>query len=304
VFQLLYDSRHNVLMTRLYGRYVEDDITVRDNAVTRFVHKHGLARGIMDFTDVESVHIPMEFFVKRAHDPPRLPGQARVMVAPHDITYGLNRVIAAHQLFTRNVEPLVVRTLAEGYQALQLDDPKFEPLQDDGIVLLDSTMARVLASIDEGQVHEHDADADRLALRDKMLRLLDTVLMRPPAQPLHAPNVITLSDILNVSLSRARLSDADLRTTCGQCRHPLSLNACRITAGRQTTYTCPNCRNPLVVLAPIPLGAPPSPEDGYLLGSFLVRTVVDIECRGVRLPKTLDRSTRSDLGPWTADRSA
>jgi hypothetical protein len=42
----------------------------------------------------------------------------------------------------------------------------------------------------------------------------------------------------------------------------------------------------IVVLAPLPEGAPPLPEDGYPLGSFLVRPMADIECRGVRLPKS------------------
>jgi len=295
VYQLLFDARHNVLMTRLHGTYVEDDITVRDEAVTRFVRRHGPARGIMDFTDVEAVDVRIDFVIKRAHEPPRLPGQPRAIVAPHDLVYGFNRVIAAHQLFSRNVEPLMVRTLDEAYRAFNIIDPQFEPVEDDKATLLDGPVARMLAKIDRAKSAELSAEAERQALREKMLRLLDTVLLRPPVQSLREPRVITLSDILNASLKRTRLSDADLVARCANCRRDLSLSACKITAGPETTYACPNCRAVLVSLAPDP-GGRRLPEHGYVLGSFVVRPAVDIECCGARLgkaPIATDRRKRS-----------
>jgi hypothetical protein len=285
VFQLLHDRRHNVLMTRVSGTYVLDDIVVRDRAVARFVARHGLARGIMDLTGVDAVDLPMAAIVKRASEPPLLPGQMRVIVAPHDLTYGLTRIIAAHQLFNRNVEPFLVRTLDEGYRLLELVDPRFEPVEDDEAPVLHDAMARALARIDAGADELRSADTERQALRDKMLRLLDTVLLRPAAQPLREPQVITLSDVLNTALSSARVSDGDIKAACRDCGKALSLGACRVVAGRETSYLCPSCRSVLVVLAPLPEGVPPAPEDGYPLGSFLVRPLVDLECRGARLPE-------------------
>jgi hypothetical protein len=286
VFQLLHNATHNVLMTRLSGTYVVDDIVRRDAQVARFVARHGLARGIMDFTGVDAIDLPMSLIVKRSQDPPLLPGMARVIVAPHDLTYGLTRVIAAHQLFTRNVEPLLVRTLDEAYRALQMTDLTFEPVQDDAPPARDRTIADVLARIDHAAGVASSAEAERQALREKMLRLLDTVLMRPPAQPLREPRIITLSDVLNAALKRARVADGDLKATCRGCRRRTSLDACRVVAGRETSYSCPRCKSVLVVLAPLPEGAPARPEDGYRLESFLVRAMVDIDCQGVHLPKT------------------
>lgn len=45
LFQLLYDSVRNVLLTRLSGVYCEEDIVLRDRQVAAFVARNGLARG-------------------------------------------------------------------------------------------------------------------------------------------------------------------------------------------------------------------------------------------------------------------
>ena len=120
MFELLFDPRHNVLMTRLYGTYVESDITLRDKAVARFVARHGLARGIMNFSDIEAVDVSMEAVVRRSAGPALLEGQARVIVAPREPLWALNRIFAAHQLYRRGDEPLLVRSLGEAYRALAI----------------------------------------------------------------------------------------------------------------------------------------------------------------------------------------
>ena len=58
-----------------------------------------------------------------------------------------------------------------------------------------------------------------------MLRMLDTVLERGPAA--RKITAITLSDVLNAMLSRATVSDADLKTTCTTCTSPAC--PCRAT---------------------------------------------------------------------------
>ena len=95
MFELLFDARHKVLMTQFFGTYVADDIVLRDIAVGRFVARHGLARGILDYTDVEDIDVPMDLVVKRGHAPPMLPGQMRVIVAPDTQTWEMSRLIAA-----------------------------------------------------------------------------------------------------------------------------------------------------------------------------------------------------------------
>jgi hypothetical protein len=283
VFQLLFDARHTVLMSRFHGTYVEADICVRDKAVARFVARHGLARGIMDFSAVEAVDVPLDYILKRAQAPPVLPGQARVIVASREPAYSINRIVAAHQLYSRKVEPLLVGTLEEAYRALAITDPAFEPLENDAAAELETIALGVVAAIDRACAASGD---DRWRMRQNMLRLLDTALTgKPAARQTSGGTTITLSDVLNAVLRRVTLSDGDLAANCARCRLTTPLIACRVEAGRKTTYACPNCRGILLTLASA-AAASAEPARGYLLGSFLVCTEVDIECPGGLLPRS------------------
>ncbi|MBI2738150.1 MAG: hypothetical protein HYX38_16585 [Rhodospirillales bacterium] len=280
MFQLLHDKRHNVLLTRLSGTLVVTDVSLRDKAVGRFVARNGLARGIMDYTAVEAVDIPIEVVVERSSKPPLLPGQARVIVAPREPLWAINRIFAAHQLFRQGEEPLLVRSIEEAYQALFMVDPVFEPVAVDRLSRLEGVTHDVLAGIESSR---SGADAEeRQRLRRKMLRMLDTVLERGPAA--RKVTAITLSDVLNAMLGRATVSDSDLKTTCTTCKSHLPLSRYTISAGRETTYACPGCGQVVVVLAAADEGAGSS-LSGYEMGRFIVRTASDIECPGAMLPK-------------------
>ena len=239
----------------------------------------------MDFTEVEAVAVSVDCVVRRAQAPPLLPGQARVIVAPRDPAWGLNRILAAHQSYSRGIEPLLVRTLDEAYRALAMSDPKFEPLESAEASKLEGVALGVLAGIDASRGAA--GDDERRRLRAKMLRLLDTVLAKnqAPAQPAGA---ITLGDVLNAALRRTTVRDADLAATCGRCRRKTSLDVCRIEAGRETTYWCPGCGGAIVALVPAAAASQASAPEapGYLLGTFIVRAAVDIECPGALLPKS------------------
>jgi hypothetical protein len=281
VFQLLFDRRHNVLMTRLHGTYVEADIALRDKAVGRFVARHGAARGIMDFSDVEAVEVPIEAVVRRAERPSLLGGQARVIVAPHEPLWALNRIFAAHQLYRSGTEPLLVRSLAEAHRAFGIAKPAFFPLELDPASRLETVAAGVLAGISRARGAVEAAQQERT--RRTMLRLLDEVMTRPPAAP--KAQAITLSDVLNAVLDGATVSDADLRTTCRGCKVRRPLSRLVVAAGRETTYACAACGQVMIVLATAKdcsKGASPA----YEIGRFFVRTSGDIDCPGAILPKS------------------
>ena len=192
----------------------------------------------------------------------------------------MNRIFAAHRLYRQGEEPLLVRSIEEAYQALSMVDPVFEPVADDPASRLEGVAHGVLAGIDSSR-GATDAE-ERERLRRKMLRMLDTVLERGPAA--RKVTAITLSDVLNAMLSRATVSDADLKTTCTTCNSRLPLSRYTISAGRETTYACPGCGQVMVVLAAADDGAAPSLA-GYEMGRFIVRTAGDIECPGAMLPK-------------------
>lgn len=281
MFQLLFEPRHNVLMTRLYGTYVEPDITLRDKAVGRFVARHGLARGIMDYTSVEAVDVAIEVVVRRSAGRALLPGQARVIVAPREPVWAMNRIFAAHSLYRRGDEPLLVRSLDEAYRALAIDQPAFEPLPPDDASRLEGVALGVLSAIDSTRGATDAAERERT--RRKMLALLDNVMKRELVP--HKASAITLSDVLNAELQHATLSDADLRATCTACNKRLPLSRYTISAGRETTYACPGCGRVVIVLAPVEGGVPAASPPGYEMGRFIVRTAGDIECPGALLPK-------------------
>ena len=159
-------------------------------------------------------------------------------------------------------------------------DPVFEPVAVDPVSRLEGVAHDVLAGIESSR-GATDAE-ERERLRRKMMRMLDTVLERGPAA--RKVTAITLSDVLNAMLSRATVSDADLKTTCTTCNSRLPLSRYTISAGRETTYACPGCGQVMVVLAAVDEGAAPS-LPGYEMGRFIVRTAGDIECPGAMLPK-------------------
>ncbi len=314
MFKLLFDPRNRVLLTRLSGIYTQDDLVVRDRAVARFVARHGLMRGIMDFSAVDAIAVPIDRLVRRAHEPPLLPGQARVIVAPGGAAYEMNRVMIAHQLYVRKVEPLLVRTIDEAYRALDMSRPAFETVEGNDADRLDDSMTSVLARIDEARGDSRGVDsrgmdgrqvdgrraadpaesAERRQLRDKLVRLLDRVPVTRARMPVprgssQTPGAITLADVLNAALRRAALNDGDLVAYCETCRQQAPLSSLKLLAGRETRYACPSCHRVLITLAPAAKAESELPAGTYRIGDFDLGTDTDIECPGARLP----RSTRS-----------
>lgn len=279
MFQLLFDQRHDVLMTRLHGTYVESDILLRNKAVARFVARHGKPRGLMDFSGIEAVEVTVDMVVRRSAGPALLEGRTRVIVAPGEPLWALNRIFAAHRFYRSGSEPILVRTLDEAYRVLTIDTPAFEPLALDPVNRLEGIAAGVLAGIEQARDAVTAEEHERT--RRTMLRLLDTVMIRPSPEPATA---ITLSDVLNAELRGVTLSDADLKATCPSCKSCRPLSRYVVSAGRETTYACPACGQVTVVLAAREGQVEPTPV-AYEFGRFTVRTAGDIECPGARLPK-------------------
>jgi len=278
VFQLSYDSANNVLLTRVWGVCVEEDIVLRDKQVARFVARCGPARVLMDFCGVERVAVPLEAIVRRAHAPSILRSQTSVFIAPKDPAYSLSRVFAAHQYFKHKIEPLLVESLRDAQSALGSAVFNFEPVQEDGAMLRERTILGVLTEIDKRGLKI--VNRVRSDLRRRAMSTLDCHI---PRQSDHT--AIGLSDLLNVGLKTMQVTDADLGMRCPNCRKGTRLGQCAITAARKTSYCCPTCASTLVVFAPAadPISAETT---SYSVGGFEVQTSADIECHGVILPKS------------------
>ena len=110
------------------GVLASEDFEGLDNALLAFVSRHGLARGILDFSSIQANAVPQSFLAWRARLPQILLGQERIIVAPQQEIYELARVYAAQQRDFGNIQGQIVRTLADAYLALDLRQADFRPV--------------------------------------------------------------------------------------------------------------------------------------------------------------------------------
>ncbi|MFZ5784746.1 MAG: hypothetical protein ACOY4R_31505 [Pseudomonadota bacterium] len=290
MFELLHDRKHNVLLTRLSGIYRLEDIVVRDRLVSRFVEEHGLARGVMDFSAVTRLGMPIETIVRRAAAPARLPGQAKLFVAKGSPGLPLCRVVAALQYFERGVETPIVDSLEEACRILAATPFDFRPLEQAQARARESDVLRFVARVDEANWRE-DEQLDALAQRTRRLRFDSAYFAEPASAALTDPAAMAISvaDLLNCEL-HTRVDDGDLAVDCPGCGLGTTLAKCRVTVSRSTRYACPRCDAALVAVTP---SSGSAIARGYPLGGFDVETWADLYCLKVLLP----RSTSLDGSP-------
>jgi len=128
MLDLYIDRRHNVVLVRLSGRVITDDLDRLDVTARQLVARQGPSRALVDFTNVDVFDIDLPAFVQRGQRAAIMTDQDRVYVTPRPDLFGLGRMFSTYQKIGGNREPLVVRTLDEAYRALELVDPEFEPL--------------------------------------------------------------------------------------------------------------------------------------------------------------------------------
>jgi len=128
MFSLAFDRRHNVLLTRFSGVFNSSDIDELDNAIVRFAVYHGPAHGILDFSSVVAVSVPMNRLLHRARQAPVSAAHKRVIVAADPELFQIASRFTAEQSAAGTAVPLVVASMDEALEALGVKDPVFEPL--------------------------------------------------------------------------------------------------------------------------------------------------------------------------------
>ena len=247
-----------------------------------FVGRHGLARGLMDFTGVAAVDIPLDVLIRRAHAPPVLPGKTRVIVAPNEPCYSLSRVVAAHQYYSRKVEPLLVDSVRDAYHALGSSRFDFQPLYEDEHMRRERQVFAALAEIDAGA--RKQAERYRALAIASRQRTAEAEAVSPTMERRRS-SFITVSDLFNTVLRHAHRSDAELSIRCTRCRRETTLAGCPILVQRETTYRCPACSARLVQLASMRSERSVA-ASGYSFSGFELRTWAHIKCHGSRFPKS------------------
>ena len=128
MFALAFDRRNNILLSRFSGVFNSSDIAELDAAIIRFTSDHGPAHGILDFTGVTAVSVPMSRVIQRGHQRAISPDHKRIIVAKDPELFQLARSFTIQQGLAGSPEPVVVSSMEEALKALAAENPEFEPL--------------------------------------------------------------------------------------------------------------------------------------------------------------------------------
>jgi len=128
MFKLSFDTNHRVLLMQFEGVLASEDFEGLDDALLAFVSRHGLARGILDFSSIQANAVPQSFLAWRARLPQILLGQERIIVAPQQDIYELACAYAAQQRDFGNLEGRIVRALGDAYRLLDIEQSNFRPV--------------------------------------------------------------------------------------------------------------------------------------------------------------------------------
>ena len=115
MFTLAFDRRHRILLTRVSGVVGSGDVTAMDDAIQRFTTRHGPTHGLMDFTGVSTVAVPIGKLVPPANGS----GYKRIFVAN-------GRLVDLAR--TGAPASVIVPSIDEALRRLGATDPSFEPV--------------------------------------------------------------------------------------------------------------------------------------------------------------------------------
>ncbi len=121
-----YDEQHRTYLARFSGTLTPQDMAAFDVAVHACRALHGLTEAVVDFSDVASVDVTTEQFIARAKQPQIMTGQKRALVA-NGMLFGMMRLYGTYQSMA-GLEPMIVHSLAEAYEALGLPAGDFHPV--------------------------------------------------------------------------------------------------------------------------------------------------------------------------------
>lgn len=130
MFTLAFERKRKVLLARFSGVFSSQDIEDLDRGIIAVTAREGPSHGLLDFTEVEAVSLPMSRLLQRSQQPPFSPGHRRVFVVgdgPQALE--IARTFAAEQALAGVGNVQIVATLEEAYRLLGLGkQPKFDPV--------------------------------------------------------------------------------------------------------------------------------------------------------------------------------
>jgi hypothetical protein len=128
MFILAFDGRYKVLKSTIVGVLSSDLLAAWDQSVVGFTALHGPSHGLIDFSRVDAIAVPLSRLASRGRQPQISPGWERVIVAPRSDLMEWSRTFCEYQSSAGNRPPIVVASMEEAYRVLGLTDPVFEPV--------------------------------------------------------------------------------------------------------------------------------------------------------------------------------
>jgi len=128
MFALAFDRRHNILLARFSGVFNSSDIAELDTEVIRFTSDHGPTHGILDFSAVAAVSVPLSRLIQRGRQRAISPEYKRIFVTRSDESFQLARTFTIEQGLAGSPQPIVVSSMKEALALLSVESPEFEPL--------------------------------------------------------------------------------------------------------------------------------------------------------------------------------
>jgi len=127
-----FDSAHRVLRCTMTEPVTDEGLCEYYKAAANHVQRTDPAASILNLTQVSSIEVSSVTIQNLAGSPPspQCASLPQFIVAPSDYGYGMARMF---QLWGGRVRPglQVVRSIAEAYEAIGLEEPQFEPIPDD-----------------------------------------------------------------------------------------------------------------------------------------------------------------------------
>jgi hypothetical protein len=123
---LAYDEKHRAWLARFSGTLTEQDLDASSRGITGCLTLHGPTAGLLDFSAVDSVDVTCAQIVSRGMRLQTMVGQKRAIVAD-GVVFGMMRMFGIHQS-KHSLAPMIMRTLGEAYDALDLVAEDFHPV--------------------------------------------------------------------------------------------------------------------------------------------------------------------------------
>lgn len=127
MLKLAFDRKNRVLQVAISGIFASGDLDELDNAIVEFVARHGPVRGIFDYSEVEAFAVPDSRLAQRAQQPEAI--EQRVVVISRALGGERARTYARFRREASQKHAVIVDSLAEAYDFLDLRNPRFDPVE-------------------------------------------------------------------------------------------------------------------------------------------------------------------------------